>query len=51
MIFANVKAVEAICQAQSLQDVEEVLMVGDEPSARYDVIVPLPFEVKPLRGN
>ena len=51
MVFANVKAVEAIYEAQSLKNVEEVLMVGDEPSARYDVIVPLPFELKPLRRN
>jgi hypothetical protein len=43
MFFASGKAAQATWLAQGLQDSEEILILGDEPSAQYDIIVPLPF--------
>jgi hypothetical protein len=42
-VFADIKAVCAAMQQHQLENVESVLMLGDDLSKGQDIIVPLPF--------
>jgi hypothetical protein len=39
--FADVKSVMEACQSHGLANVELVLVMGSEPSAYYDIALPL----------
>ena len=42
MVFADAMCVNLICMQRKLEDVEAVLVIGEQPSP-HDIIVPLPY--------
>ena len=43
LVFPDIKALCAVLQTLDVEGLESVLQAGEEPSKRYDVVVPLPF--------